>query len=149
MLDRVEHEGDSFLTITLPSFASDLEIGLELGGIDGPTLFQSFKKRGRLPVFLKGFVDQVFDRSTGMLREQPNVEAIRAVRQLCLVFKKIERETTDARKAAAEAAYVNCETDLEGVEESLTAVQRRDFSRSFAWLYSDVLSDLTKAIERL
>jgi hypothetical protein len=149
MLDRVEHEGDSFLTITLPSFASDLEIGLELGGIDGPTLFQSFKKRGRLPVFLKGFVDQVFDRSTGMLREQPSPEAIRAIRQLCLVFKKIERETTDARKAAAEAAYISCEADLERTEESLTAVQRRDFSRSFAWLYSDVLSDLTKAIEPL
>lgn len=149
MLERVEHEGDSFLTITLPSFAADLEIGLELGGIDGPTLFRSFKKRGRLPVFLKGFVDQVFDRSTGMLREQPSAEAIRAIRQLCLVFKKIERETTDARKAAAEAAYISCEADLERTEEALTDVQRQAFSRSFAWLYSDVLNDLTKAIERL
>ena len=148
VLDRVEHEGDSFLTITLPAFASDFELGLELGGIDGPTLFRSFKKRGRLPVFLRGFVDQVFDRSTGMIREQPNVAAIRAIRQMCLIFKKIERETTEARKAAAEAAYVKCEADLERVEESLTAVQRRDFSRSFAWLYSDVLNDLTKAIER-
>jgi hypothetical protein len=102
MLDRVEHEGDSFLTITLPTFASDFELGLELGGIEGPTLFRSFKKRGRLPVFLRGFVDLVFDRSTGMIREQPDVNAIRAIRQLCLIFKKIERETTDARKAAAE-----------------------------------------------
>ncbi len=149
MLERVEHEGDSFLTITLPSFASDFELGLELGEIDGPTLFRSFKKRGRLPVFLRGFVDQVFDRSTGMLREQPNTEAIRAIRQLCLIYKKIERETTDARKAAAEAAYISCESDLEGVEKSLTAVQRRDFSRSFAWLYSDVLNTLTRALESL
>ena len=149
MLDRVEHEGDSFLTITLPTFASDFELSLELGGVDGPTLFQSFKKRGRLPVFLRGFLDQVFDRSTGMLREQPNVEAIRAVRQLCLFFKKIERETTEARKAKAEAAYINCESDLERVENSLTDEQRHDFSMSFAWLYSDVLNSLTRDIERL
>ncbi len=149
MLDRVEHEGDSFLTITLPSYASDFELGLELGGIDGPTLFKSFKKRGALPVFLQGLLDQVFDRSTGTLYVEPNVNAIRCIRQLCLFFKKIERETTDERKAKAEAAYVNCESDLERVEESLTDVQRQDFSRSFAWLYSDVLNSLTRDIERL
>lgn len=149
MLFRVEHEGDSFLTITLPAFASDFESLLEdPSGYKGPnSLFQSFKKRGRLPVFLRGFVDQVFDRRTGMLREQPSIEAIRAIRQLCLFLKKIERETTDARKAKAETAYLNCESDLEGVEKSLTPEQRADFSRSFAWLYSDVLNALTRDIE--
>ena len=147
MRARVEHEGDSFLTITLPAFASDFERSLELGYID-PSLFISFKKRLHLPAFLQGFVGQVFHISTGMLREQPNVSAIRAVRQLTLIFKKIERETTDARKAAAEAAYVKCEDDLEAIEESLSDEQRHDFSVGFAWLYSDVLNDLTKAIER-
>lgn len=149
MLSRVEHEGDSFLTITLPTFCSDFERGLEIGEIYGPTLFRSFKKRGQLPVFLRGFVDQVFDRNTGMLHEQPSTEAVRAVRQLCLIFKKIERETTDRRKAAAEAAYVSCEADLERTEDALSVVQRQAFSRSFAWLYSEPLNDLTKAIEGL
>jgi hypothetical protein len=145
---RVEHEGDSFLTITLPSFASDFERSLELGRVD-PHLFLSFKKRGGLPVFLGGFLDQVFNRSTAMLRESPSHSAIRAIRQLTLIFKKIERETTEARRQAAEEAYITCEAELEVAEESLSASQRQDFSRSFAWLYSDVLNDLTKAIERL
>jgi len=148
MRERVEYEGDSFLTITLPCFASDFEKCLELGRIDS-TLFVGFKKRGGLPAFLRGFLSQVFDESTAMLREQPCITAIRAIRQLTLVFKKIERETTDARRRAAEAAYINCETDLEATEESLSDEQRHDFSRSFAWLYSDVLNDLTRSIERL
>jgi hypothetical protein len=147
MLDRVEHEGDSFLTITLPIYASDFETGLEQGRI-GPNLFQSFKKRSGLPVFLQGFLDQVFNRSTGIIREEPSHAAIRCIRQLTLFLKKIERETTDARKAAAELSYLNCETDLEATEKRLSDEQRRSFSRSFAWLYSDVLNDLTKAIER-
>ncbi len=148
MLDRVEHEGDSFLTITLPAFATDFESCLELGRID-PTLFIGFKKRGGLPAFLRGFLGQVFDTSTAMLREQPSLNAIRAIRQLTLIFKKIERETTEQRKRAAEAAYLKCETDLEATEESLSDEQRHDFSRSFAWLYSDVLNDLTRSLERL
>lgn len=147
VLERVEHEGDSFLTITLPSYASDFESSLEQGRI-GPNLFLSFKKRSGLPVFLQGFLDQVFDRSTGMLREHPSHEAIRAIRQLTLIYKKIERETTEARNRAAENAYIACEVDLEATEESLSDEQRHDFSRSFAWLYSDVLNDLTRAIER-
>jgi len=106
MLGRVEHEGDSFLTITLPSYASDFERSLELGMI-GPDLFKSFKKRSGLPVFLRGFLDQVFDNRTAMLREHPSHNAIRAIRQMTLIFKKIERETTEARKRAAENAYVN------------------------------------------
>jgi hypothetical protein len=114
----------------------------------GPDLFRSFKKRSGLPVFLRGFLDQVFDVRTAMLREHPSHSAIRAIRQLTLIFKKIERETTDSRKRNAENAYVSCEEDLEVIDESLTDVQRRDFSTSFAWLYSDVLNDLTKAIER-
>jgi hypothetical protein len=148
MHERVEHEGDSFLTITLPTFASDFERSLELGQI-GPGLFPSFKKRSGLPAFLRGFLGQVFESSTGMLREHPSHNAIRAIRQLTLIFKKIERETTEARREAAEAAYITCETDLRAIEESLDDAKRHDFVNSFAWLYSDVLNDLTKALESM
>lgn len=147
-LERVEHEGDSFLTITLPTFAADFERSLDEGTIV-PGLFVSFKKRMALPAFMQGLLGLVFDNRTGMLLAEPSAVAIRCIRQLTLVFKKIERETTDARKAAAEAAYLKCESDLEVVDQSLSDEQRRDFSNSFAWLYSDVLNDLTRSIENL
>jgi hypothetical protein len=83
-----------------------------------------------------------------MIHEHPSIPAIRAVRQLTLIFKKIERDTTDARRKAAEDAYLNCEADLEAVENELSVLQRQSFATSFAWLYSGVLNDLTRLIER-
>lgn len=148
MRDRVEHEGDSFLTITLPQFCSDFEEALEQGCIASHH-FIGFKKWRHLPAFLHGFVTQVFDDRTGNIRANPSTNAVRGIRQLTLIFKKIERETTPARKHKAEVGYLNCELDLERVEESLDASQRHDFDIAFARLYSDVLSKLNKSIETL
>ena len=148
VLERVEHEGDGFLTITLPQFCSDFEKSLELGYVSSDH-FIGFKRWRRLPAFLQGFVSKVFDERTGLLAARPSVDAIRAVRQLTLVFKKIERETTDVRKHRAEIGYLNCEADLERIDESLSDVNRRDFNLAFARLYSGVLSDLTRKLEAL
>lgn len=146
MLARVEHEGDGFLTITLPQFCSDFEEALEQGCISS-NHFIGFKKWRRLPAFLHGFTKEVFDYRTALLLDNPSVDAIRCIRQLTLIFKKIERDTTDERKHRAEISYLNCEADLESVDESLNASQRRDFSIAFAWLYSEVLNSLNKSLE--
>jgi len=112
---RIEKEGDSFFTITLPSFAKDFERCLELGRIE-PSLFRPFrkvsaKKGGVIPAFLQGILSQLFDRE-GTLRKNHSVEPVEAIRQICLVFNKVTRECTDARKAKALQAYVSCENDL-------------------------------------
>lgn len=91
----------------------------------------------------------MFDERTGLVRDHPNALAVRNIRQLCLIFKKIERETTDDRKRKAEVGYLKCELDLERVEGSLNALQRHDFDMAFAYLYSDVLSKLNQRIEKL
>jgi hypothetical protein len=59
---RFEHEGASFLTITLPTFAAGLEKALQQGHWS-PTLAPAFagRRRGSLPRFLGGFLDQVFE----------------------------------------------------------------------------------------
>lgn len=79
VLSRVETEGDSFLTITLPNFAQSFEEALELGSIQA-NHFIGFKKWRRLPAFLRGFVELVFDPGTGLLRTDPSVAAVRCVR---------------------------------------------------------------------
>lgn len=53
---RVEHEGFSFLTIALPSFCSDFERSLADGCV-APSRFLGFKKRGALPVLLRGLLE--------------------------------------------------------------------------------------------
>lgn len=64
IMSRVEHEGISFLTITLPTFGKDFERSLSRGFIDS-SCFLSFKKHGAIPAFLQGMLSQVFDQITG------------------------------------------------------------------------------------
>jgi len=109
---RSKCEGLSFLTITLPTFAKDLERGLELGKVDN-TMFLSFKKHGRLPAFLSGFSCLVFDRTSGVLLDEPNVHAIQAIRQLSLLFSKILVDCSDRRKRLALREFVECENEVQ------------------------------------
>jgi len=135
--NRIEHEGVSFLTITLPGFAKDFERSLELGQVSDD-LFKSFSRSGGLPRFLGGFLRLVFDRRTGALLDTPSVLAIRCVRQYCHAFAKIEVECSDERKTSAMARYVECEQELADAEPEI-----RDREASFirtAWaLFGDVL----------
>jgi hypothetical protein len=110
---RFEHEGLSFLTITLPTFAKDFERSLEQGRITSNE-FRSFSKlrSSRLiPRFLSGIVSNVFDRD-GVLRTDASVESIDGVRQICLAYNKLKQECTDERQAQAIRSFRKCEDDL-------------------------------------
>ena len=109
--DRSKFEGDSFLTITLPTFAKDFEFCLERGYVDNST-FLSFKKRGRLPAFLSGFSCLVFDRNTGVLLDKPSIPAIQAIRQLTLMYSKILLECEPSRVRKAFTEFVECEKEV-------------------------------------
>jgi len=111
---RVENEGLSFLTITLPMFSRDFEQALEYGIIDS-TLFRSFGKSGSIPAFLQGMTSQVFDRDTGRIyndREDTST-IIESVRQICLTFKKLEIDCSPERTMAAFNSYIAIEQSLE------------------------------------
>jgi hypothetical protein len=148
MISRVEHEGDSFLTIALPNFASDFERSLELGFVPSDA-FLGFKKRHGLPVFLRGFLHGVFDKSTAVILPSVNTECVRSIRQLCLLFKKVEIPTTPERDRSAARKYKDTEVSLKHVRASLSGQQVRRFNIAFRNLYSDVLNSLTRDIEGL
>lgn len=145
VLDRVKHEGESFLTITLPNFASDFELSLERGFV-GSDLFTSFRFRGGLPAFLSGFLRLVFDEC-GVLLPQVDIEAVRSIRQLCLLFKKIEMECTPKRNAKAIAAYENCEDDLRRVANELAPDAMKRLGLQAAILFGDVFDAINKEVE--
>ncbi len=146
ILKRVEHEGDSFLTITLPAFAKDFERSLELGGITHDLFSGYARGRGGIPRFLGGFLELVFDRGTGTLLEDPSITAIRCIRQLCLAFAKVEIECSDERKASAVKKFLECEQELHANEGRL-----RDLIPDFihtAWeLFGDVLPSLERDLD--
>jgi hypothetical protein len=117
---RVEHESWSFLTITMPSFSRDVEKSLG-DGKGGHDLFLGFAKTGGLPRFLGGFLDLVFERGSARLLPDPSVEAIFAIRQICLLFKKIRLECSERRTQAALLQYLEVEQEVRSADSRLSS----------------------------
>jgi hypothetical protein len=116
---RVEDEGLSFLTITLPDFARDVEQCLERGSID-PQLFRRFRKSGALPAFLQGMLGRVFNKETGRINDFDTghgpyrspisvSDLIGSIRQICLAFKKLELDCTPERVCKSMESFIENE----------------------------------------
>ena len=136
---RSKHEGLSFLTITLPSFGKDFQKSLNLGIVDRNS-FQGFSWRAGLPQFLGGFLDLVFSRSTGVLLDDPDVDAILAVRQLTLMFGKILLPCSDARIENALSSFIECEQDVRRVDAYMEPSDLEDFKRVSSMLFGSLFS---------
>lgn len=109
LVSRVEKEGMSFLTITLPAFCKEFDRALDRGFVDS-TSFPGFRKFGAIPAFLQGMLSRIFDRETGRLlsyEDSPDGSSVavhtlvESVRQICLTFKKVELGCTPERNAQA------------------------------------------------
>ncbi len=143
---RYEHEGFRFLAVTLPRYAKDLERALEHGKVT-PYLFDGFHRRGELPVLFGGFVEKVFDRGTGVLLDEPCKDSILAIRQLSLVFGKVQPPgRKHPGEAAAFAAFVECEQDVRRSDKSTSADRIERFARMSNLLFRDVFQSLENAI---
>nr|UJQ85832.1 MAG: hypothetical protein 3 [Leviviridae sp.] len=138
VMRRVEQEGFSFLTITLPRFCKDFERSLADGKVVR-NLFQGFTWRAGLPQFLGGFLELVFDRQSGVLVDDPSIDSIHAVRQLTLLFGKVEVDCTPARVAATIGGFVDTEQELRESDVSREASQEARFGQMSALLWRDVL----------
>lgn len=143
---RSQHEGLSFLTITLPSFGKDFEKSLDLGMVDRD-LFQGFSWKGGLPKFLWGFLDLVFDRTSGRLLDNPSIDAIQSVRQLTLMFGKMHLPCSPERVAAAFDGYIECEQDVRRSDASLNLAQKAEFKRIASMLYWDVFKHVDRKVD--
>jgi len=109
---RIEHEGLSFLTITLPSFGADFERSLSQGFID-PKNFLSFRKFRQIPAFLQGIVSLVFNADTGRILDEPSIDAIEGIRQMAYTFKKIKIACAPSRVRRAFESYISDEQSLQ------------------------------------
>lgn len=142
---RIEHEGLSFLTITLPDFGKDLQKALDQGQVDR-RLFTSFRRRGELPLFLGGFLDLVFDRTDGRLLNNPDVQAIWCLRQLTLSFAKLELPCSPARERKAMSDFVQCEQDIRVADMQRSSVDSERFAAMSSLLYGSVFTKVDSDI---
>ena len=142
---RFKHEGLSFLTITLPSFGNDFQKSLNQGIVDR-NQFQGFSWSGGLPRFLGGFLDLVFDRGTGVLLDDPDIDAILAIRQLTLMFGKILLPCSDARIKGAIDRFIECEKDIKRVDSTLSSADLADFRRVSSVLFGSLFTRMDSDI---
>ncbi len=106
--DRCEHEGFSFLTITLPQLSDSLERGLESGTFTCPS---NFSRHGRLPRFMGGFFKRVFDKD-GKLLTNSCPYSVYWIRQICRFFKKPKIDCSPSRNRKAEEHFLEVEGEL-------------------------------------
>jgi hypothetical protein len=143
---RVNTEGLSFLTITLPTFCTDFERSLADGCI-GSGQFLGFKRNGGLPAFLQGFLRRIFDAQSGTLLESPCVDSIIAIRQLTCLFKKLDLPCTDSRQRKALTRYLECEDELKHLDSEWTPDDFREFSRMSSMLFGNVFDRVNREVD--
>lgn len=143
---RIEHEGGSFVTICLPTFAKGFERSIEAGRWL-PNHFTGFKTRKGtcLPAFLQGFTSLVFDSKKGVIHEDPSPDAVMAVRQICLAHNKLKAECTEARQRTAALAYVSCEAEVSEFRVKNWPL-RESFREVADSYYGGILSELARVL---
>jgi hypothetical protein len=162
---RTEHEGLSFLAITLADLGKATKKWLDRGFVD-PLEAPAFKTAGggsRLPAFLQGFYGRVFDPFSGTLLEWPDVEAIYALNQLLLMFGKIALPEEDlikgqpqspdnrkvvsaARERRAMSEFLQCEQDVRDADARLDESFFDDFRQMSAVLFGDLFAKVDRDI---
>lgn len=136
---RVANEGLSFLTITLADFGKSLEKGLAQEQLTSALFNPCWGFRGGVPRFLGGFLSLVFNAQSGKLLEEPNVDALRAIRQFSLAFSKIGVDCSDERKTRALNGYLQCEQELRQSDRRLHSDSRLEFDGLARRLWSNLL----------
>lgn len=111
LMSRVEDEGLSFLTITLPTFGKDFDMSLAAGRIE-PSSFRSFRKFEKAPAFLRGFFALIFDKN-GRIYAEPSIAALEGIRQMAYAFKKLQVPCSPIRVARAIAKFRTSELCFE------------------------------------
>lgn len=145
VLARVEHEGLSFLTITLPDYGKSFQNWLDHGRVTQHTAFRK-TRGGGLPRFLGGFLSRVFDRSSGLLLDEPCADSIQAIRQLTLMFGKINLECSPARQMRAARRYVECEQEVREFDRGLTKKDLREFVTMSNLLFGRVFDRMDRDV---
>lgn len=142
---RVEDEGLSFLTITLPTLCADLEKALSVGAIV-PGQFRSFKKRLKIPCLFQGVFELVFDKTTGRCLNEPSITAIASLRQLANLCKKVKINCSRGRLRAAVDAF---RTNERIFNDPISENDTNDFVSVSRIIWSSVLSGQFNDLEGL
>lgn len=117
---RYKHEGMGFLSKTLPSLDVAILRGIETGTFTCPSSFAKARD-GVLPKFLQGLLGMMFDSKSGKLLEFEGL-LLKNVRQLVLMFKKVQLDPKDFQSLSvkAEDGFIKMDCETDGSFERIT-----------------------------
>jgi len=111
-------------------------------------MFQGFTWHAGLPRFCGGFLELIFDSKTGFLVDTPDVDAIHAVRQLCLLYSKLELSTSEKRRRASIRGFVDCESEIKRADSVRDMEELHDFRRMSNLVWREVLQGVDNDLWR-
>lgn len=113
---RVEHEGFSFLSKAMPTLSDALLVGLSTGLFTCPEGFKTIPK-GRIPRLFSGIFCDVFDPYTGLLRNDPPIDCIITIYQICRIFKKCLSTDLESDKLNEKAVkdFFKADSEITGI----------------------------------
>jgi len=108
---RVQSEGLSFLTKTLPLLGKAVDRALECGKLNVPRGFKLAPKCASRPAFLQAYFSLVFDED-GFLLDTVNVDALRHIRQVLYIAYKLKIPYSKSEETAVIDRFVQVDKDL-------------------------------------
>jgi hypothetical protein len=134
------------LTIVLPDFGKAIEKSLDRGWVARTDFGPNWGFHQGVPKFLSGFLKLVFDPRSGVLLDEPSVEAIIALRQFSLAFGKMKLLCHDDRISTAKEQFLECELEVRRNDRNLGSGDLLDFKRLACSLWGDSLAELDRRI---
>lgn len=137
---RVDSEGISFITKTLPVLGRSLDQGLESGAYTLPSQFFGSGKNRKFPKLLGALFVRVFNED-GQIKSEPSHESIKAIRQICYYAYKADFP----RKISSDLAFIerfkstekeiksydfSCDDPILGLSRLLTVSTFNGYNRS-------------------
>jgi hypothetical protein len=116
MKSRVNAEGFSFLTKSLPKLGKALDHALVRGTFALPREFAacgSRSKKGSIPAFMQEYFKALFDPDTGLLLETAPAGAVKHLRQVLFFAYKLEVPYSESSERTVVDAFVETEKELE------------------------------------
>lgn len=107
---RVQAEGLSFATTTLPLLGKAVDQSLESGVFQCPREFKRARLATAIPAFLQGMLEHAYDPDGRLVGWDPG--KLRAVRTVCYLLYKLEVPYPPSVERAALEAFVKTEEEM-------------------------------------
>jgi len=132
---RAHSEGLSFLTKTLPVLGRAFDKGLESGTLHLPRAFKREHGSVNRPAFMQAYFRVVFD-DDGHLLDNPDVFAIKHIRQTMFMFYKLAVPFSRDAEERVISSFVSTELELQSFSVPIS-----DVNDLASWIIEDIFLD--------